>query len=631
MSRSLVVVLALLAAASLGGCGSGSGSGQADPTARTQSVRFSYDASGRLVAVQDGATTAVYRYDAAGNRVGVDHVQSRDLEPAKVRSRPAPRITGLSPLRLAQDATVTVSGRAFAPDLLGNAVSVGGALGRVVSATPTELRVQLPPGSAPGPVTVTTAYGRSTSRDVLAVAPAEVDAADVTSVVAARVGRPTTLPGDGLTMVTFRGSAGATARLSLATGHAGCESTAVGLAGPTGTVVEARAGEASWCGRPARLPMTGTYVATVSHSSDLRITVSATRARGLPSRPVPSRPVPSRPVRRPSVPGRPTSRWTCPRGPWCRRSPTWRCGGSGAADLTRSFSVGDPDLPTFAPEQPLARRWSLGASLGLQPSASYSFLDVVMPDGLRLPYRRVTPGTPGPVGAVFEPTHGLGPGPFVGSRVSYTGAGWELRTRTGMVLGFGRTGSPLRLSWIRDQVGRTARFIRAPDDDGSPDGELRGVVSEAGQWARFTYDDERRIIGAVDQVGDVVGYRYARPEGTSSEVLVEAGYRPPSGPSTRVGYRYQPLTGRLVAAHRRPSRRRSVQLRRSRSRRAPGRRGLRSGLGRRGVALLLRDREPQSLPPGPLRARHGAPGPSGGRGRARGASHGHVRGRPCGP
>ena len=171
-----------------------------------------------------------------------------------------------------------------------------------------------------------------------------------------------------------------------------------------------------------------------------------------------------------------------------------------------------------------------------------------MPDGLRLPFRRVTTGAPEVTGAVFEPSGGIGAGPFAGSRVSWTGSGWELRTRTGTVLGFGRTGSPLRLSWIREPGGRTARFVRAPDgDDGSPDGELRGTISEDGQWVRFTHDGAHRITSATDQVGDVVSYRYARPAGVPADLLVAASYRPAAGRTTTVGYRYQALTGRLLA------------------------------------------------------------------------------------
>ena len=38
-------------------------------------------------------------------------------------------------------------------------------------------------------------------------------------------------------------------------------------------------------------------------------------------------------------------------------------GGSGAVDLTRSFSVGDPALPATASEEPLARHWSLTGTM----------------------------------------------------------------------------------------------------------------------------------------------------------------------------------------------------------------------------------------------------------------------------
>ena len=216
-------------------------------------------------------------------------------------------------------------------------------------------------------------------------------------------------------------------------------------------------------------------------------------------------------------------------------------GGSGAVDVTRSFSVGDPALPTSASEEPLGRHWSLAGSMGLEPSMSYSYLDLVMPDGRRMPFKRVTSGAPSPTGAVFEPSSGVGAGPFAGSRVAYTGSGWELTTRAGTVLGFGLSGSPKRLGWIRDAAARTARWVRAPD------GALAGVISESGQWARFAHDAEGRIVAATDQVGDRVGYRYGRPARVFADVLTHVVYRRAGLAATELGYRYQPFTGRLAA------------------------------------------------------------------------------------
>ncbi|MCW2848537.1 MAG: hypothetical protein JWR90_2511 [Marmoricola sp.] len=544
--RRARAVAALLLAVVVAGCGGRGAEVRSDHAG--PSARFVYDCAGRLAAVQEGGTTAVLRYEAAGDRVVVDHVRSRGYAPDRPHVMGAPRVTGVTPERVSPGATITVSGRGFDAVPAGNVVAVGGALGRVLSAAPTELRVQLPPVAAPGPVTVSTAHVRSTSRDDLVVVPAEVRPAEVTDVIRSELGRTTTLRGSQdevsprRTLLTFRGAAGAVVELHLGPGKELCASDAVGLAGPTGTIIEASAGSDSWCGRPARLPMAGTYTATVTHSSELRATLVEKRAaapRRLPGAAA-TRRVPQG-WDEPAEDGPADFPVDLSSGLLRTQVTDLPLGGSGAADLTRTFAVGDQDLPALAPEEPLARHWSVGASLALQPSASYSYLDVVLPDGLRLPYRRVSEGAPEATGGVFEP--GVGAGPFAGSQVTYAGSGWELRTRAGMVLGFARTGSPLRLSWIRDPEGRTARFVRGPDDQGRPVGDLVGVVSEDGQWARLDHDAEHRITGATDQVGDVVTYRYVR----AGDHLAAASYRPVGGTVTTVGYRYQELTGRLVA------------------------------------------------------------------------------------
>ncbi len=549
VSSVCAVVVALVGAA---GCSPGDRR-SASPVEGTGTQLF-YDASGRLAAVGQEEITAVYRFDAAGNRVAVDHVESGDFEPDTLRppSEPGPKVSAVSPALVRQGATVIVTGRGFDPDPIGNVVAVGGALGRVLSATTGRLQVQLPPVATPGPVTVSTAAGRTTGEDDVVVTPAEVRPTEVDHVVATDLAEAVALDA-GTTLVTFRGKAGATVELRLDVGQSGsqgCDAGEVGLAGPTGTIIEARAGDESWCGRPAELPMTGTYTATVTVTGGVRATVreraGVEEAARLPGRAVAA--TAARTSESPPIDGPPDFPVDLATGQMDSAVTDLALGGSGAVDLARTFSVGDADLPALAPEEPLARHWSLAGSIALEPSMSFSFLDLVMPDGRRLPFQRVTQGAPEPAGAVFEPSGGVGAGPFAGARVVDTGAGWELRTRAGSVLGFGRTGSPLRLAWIRDPGGLVARFIRAPDDtDGSPDGDLVGVVSESGQWARLEHDSQHRITAATDQVGDRVSYRYDRPDGVFADVLTRVTYRRAGGPVTRVGHRYQVLTGRLLA------------------------------------------------------------------------------------
>ncbi|WP_155917885.1 RHS repeat-associated core domain-containing protein [Marmoricola sp. URHB0036] len=529
MSR-FVALLAVLAL--VGGCGAPAHRAPpADP-----GTHFYYDAAGRLAAVRQGATTAMYRFDRAGNRVSVDHLRAFDAASLRPSTPPGPHVSGVTPKLVGQGTTVSVSGSGFDPDPMGNVVALGGALGRVVAASPRLLRVQLPPVAVPGPVTVSTAYGRSASKDSLVVVPAEVDPADVHDVVAVEIGKATSID-SGPTLLTFHGDVGSTVELHLESADSattGCDAAAVGLSGPTGTIIEADTAGESWCDRPARLPMNGSYLATVSNAGAVRATI---RASGRHSSPVPT---PATRVDHPSATAGPLGFAVDLASGLMDVGVTDLALGE-ATDLTRSFSVGDPVLPASAPEEPLARHWSLAGSIAIAPSMSYSYLDLLMPDGRRLPFRRVTAGAPSPTGAVFEPSAGVGAGPFARSRVAYTGSGWELTTRTGSVLGFGLAGSPRRLSWVRDASGRTSRWVRAPD------GGLVGVVADGGQWARFDRDAGGRITAATDQVGDRVTYHYGRPDRVYADVLTRVTYQRAGLAAADVGYRYQPITGRLAA------------------------------------------------------------------------------------
>ncbi|MGW7363762.1 IPT/TIG domain-containing protein [Streptomyces sp. NPDC054841] len=106
---------------------------------------YAYDAAGRLVGVTDpGGETARYRYDEAGNRLGIDRFPSTELA-----------VLSLVPVRAQIGATVTLSGTGFAATPAANAVSFGGKTAEVVSATATRLTVKVPAAAANGKVSVT--------------------------------------------------------------------------------------------------------------------------------------------------------------------------------------------------------------------------------------------------------------------------------------------------------------------------------------------------------------------------------------------------------------------------------------------------------------------------------------------
>ncbi|MFE6978574.1 IPT/TIG domain-containing protein [Streptomyces sp. NPDC057682] len=111
----------------------------------TNNASYAYDATGRLVGVSDpDGETARYRYDEAGNRLGVDRFPSSTLS-----------VLSLVPVRAQTGRTVTLSGTGFATAAASNTVKFGSAQADVMTASATRLEVKVPVGAATGKVTVT--------------------------------------------------------------------------------------------------------------------------------------------------------------------------------------------------------------------------------------------------------------------------------------------------------------------------------------------------------------------------------------------------------------------------------------------------------------------------------------------
>ncbi|MFJ6943304.1 RHS repeat-associated core domain-containing protein [Streptomyces wuyuanensis] len=106
---------------------------------------YAYDAAGRLVGVMDPAgETARYRYDEAGNRLGIDRFPSTQVS-----------VLSLVPLRALTGATVTLSGTGFATASAANSVTFGSKTAEVVAASATRLVVKVPQDAGNGKVSVT--------------------------------------------------------------------------------------------------------------------------------------------------------------------------------------------------------------------------------------------------------------------------------------------------------------------------------------------------------------------------------------------------------------------------------------------------------------------------------------------
>ncbi|MEU4920842.1 RHS repeat-associated core domain-containing protein [Streptomyces parvus] len=121
---------------------------------------YAHDAEGRLVGVTDPqGETARYRYDAAGNRLGVDRFSSSTLS-----------VLSMVPVRAPAGATVTLSGTGFADTAATNVVTFGAARAEVTSASATRLTVKVPAGAENGQVTVASGGATATSPETFTLA-----------------------------------------------------------------------------------------------------------------------------------------------------------------------------------------------------------------------------------------------------------------------------------------------------------------------------------------------------------------------------------------------------------------------------------------------------------------------------
>lgn len=135
----------------------------------------------------------------------------------------------------------------------------------------------------------------------------------------------------------------------------------------------------------------------------------------------------------------------------------------------------------------------------------YSSAEWDLPDVLKIPYKRVSPGT-GFEDAVFEckPSIPI----FAGSRVAWNGGGWDLSLADGTTYMTPEAGNSTRpsqssLVGIFDRDGNEVRLKRESN------GNLVRIESPGGGWIHITYS-ENRIIRVENNSGDKVDYDYDR-------------------------------------------------------------------------------------------------------------------------
>ncbi|MGV1047209.1 MAG: RHS repeat-associated core domain-containing protein [Solirubrobacterales bacterium] len=137
--------------------------------------------------------------------------------------------------------------------------------------------------------------------------------------------------------------------------------------------------------------------------------------------------------------------------------------------------------------------------------------NLVMPDGERIHFVRITPGTGFSDGAYKSTST---PGPFYASTLTYNpsagGAYWNLNLTNGMTFVFGVG----RLLEIRDPHGNKIVITRSGEN-------ITQITSPHGRWVKFTYDGASRITEATDNGGRHVKYSYT--SGRLTKVTDAAG------------------------------------------------------------------------------------------------------------
>jgi RHS repeat-associated protein len=131
----------------------------------------------------------------------------------------------------------------------------------------------------------------------------------------------------------------------------------------------------------------------------------------------------------------------------------------------------------------------------------FSFVDLILPDGGKVHYDRISPGT-GFADAVFE--HTATPSVYFKTQITFNSgtSRWELKLKDGTVYVFGPH-SGLRLA-LKDRNGNQLTITRTAGENGN----ISTITSPNGRFLQFSYDTSNRITQIADNSGRTVGYTY---------------------------------------------------------------------------------------------------------------------------
>ncbi|HKY26732.1 MAG TPA: RHS repeat-associated core domain-containing protein [Pyrinomonadaceae bacterium] len=167
---------------------------------------------------------------------------------------------------------------------------------------------------------------------------------------------------------------------------------------------------------------------------------------------------------------------------------------------------------TYRPNDIYTRPFGFGGShpyelflLGDNYESSYDYAELILPDGGRLHYQRISPGSQH-VDAVME--HTTTPSRFYKSILFWNSArgGWEIKLQDGTRYKFYVDYSQAEavLQEIEDRNGNRLTIWR----DSSNDYRVTKIQTNNGRWISFTYDASDRITQARDNIGREVNYTY---------------------------------------------------------------------------------------------------------------------------
>jgi RHS repeat-associated protein len=137
------------------------------------------------------------------------------------------------------------------------------------------------------------------------------------------------------------------------------------------------------------------------------------------------------------------------------------------------------------------------------PSGNYSYVDLVLPNGARLHYPRISPGSDF-LDGVYQ--HTSSPTIYFGSTISWNGSAWMLARKDGTQMTFA---IEAMLTSIKDRNENVVQIQRARQlPNGSYNYNATMIASPNGRWISLSYDSSGRVERAQDNAGRTVWYLY---------------------------------------------------------------------------------------------------------------------------